>query len=346
MDKNMQKQEMNKDSKDREVLLEIDNLHVHYLTDEETIRAVNGVSFKLHKGEMIGLVGETGAGKTTTAQAIMQLIPDPPGMIVDGDIYFEGKNILFNTERENRKMRGDGIAMIFQDPMTALNPTMTVLKQLVEVVHTHRKVSRSEAEKMVLDLLKLVGVSPERVNDYPHQFSGGMKQRVVIAMSLLCQPELLIADEPTTALDVTIQAQVLKMMKDLQAQFGMSMILITHDLGVVAETCERALIMYAGKIVEQGSVFDVYTHPRHPYTVGLFNSIPKLDSFDEGDLVPFPGSIPNAADLPSGCALHPRCPYAKDICKTQEPPVKGTGDHQFLCHFDIFEKTEQEGASC
>ena len=237
-------------------------------------------------------------------------------------------------------MRGNGVAMIFQDPMTALNPVMTVGEQLSEVVLTHEKVSKAEAKQRVIDLLELVGVKSDRYDDYPHQFSGGQKQRVVIAMSLLCNPKLLIADEPTTALDVTIQAQVLDIINNLREKYNMAMILITHDLGVVAETCDNVAIMYAGQIVESGTVRDVYLNPKHPYTRGLFDSIPKLDD-DSTELIPIEGAISNAADLPTGCYFHPRCRYCQDICKTQQPTVKGEG-HKFMCHFDLFSKEEEK----
>ena len=324
---------------DKNVVLDVKNLHVHYVTDDATAKAVNGIDFQVKEGEALGLVGETGAGKTTTALSIMQLIPDPPGIIVDGEIYFEGKNVILNTDKENQAMRGNGVAMIFQDPMTALNPVMTVGDQLAEVVLNHEKVSKAEAKKRVIDLLEIVGVKSDRYDDYPHQFSGGQKQRVVIAMSLLCNPKLLIADEPTTALDVTIQAQVLDIINQLREQYKMAMVLITHDLGVVAETCDNVAIMYAGQIVEAGTVREVYLNPRHPYTRGLFDSIPKLDD-DSSELIPIEGAISNAADLPTGCFFHPRCRYCQDICKTQQPTVKGEG-HKFMCHFDLFSKEEK-----
>ena len=227
---------------DKNIVLDVKNLHVHYVTEDATAKAVNGIDFQVKEGEALGLVGETGAGKTTTALSIMQLIPDPPGMIVDGEIYFEGKNVIFNTDKENQAMRGNGVAMIFQDPMTALNPVMTVGEQLAEVVLNHEKVSKAEAKQRVIDLLEVVGVKSDRYDDYPHQFSGGQKQRVVIAMSLLCNPKLLIADEPTTALDVTIQAQVLDIINNLREQYKMAMVLITHDLGVVAEHVTMLLL--------------------------------------------------------------------------------------------------------
>ena len=325
---------------DKNVVLDVKTLHVHYVTHDATAKAVNGIDFQVKEGEALGLVGETGAGKTTTALSIMQLIPDPPGIIVDGEIYFEGKNVILNTDKENQAMRGNGVAMIFQDPMTALNPVMTVGEQLSEVVLNHEKVSKAEAKQRVIDLLEIVGVKSDRYDDYPHQFSGGQKQRVVIAMSLLCNPKLLIADEPTTALDVTIQAQVLDIINQLREQYKMAMVLITHDLGVVAETCDNVAIMYAGQIVEAGTVREVYLNPKHPYTRGLFDSIPKLDD-DSTELIPIEGAISNAADLPTGCYFHPRCRYCQDICKTQQPTVKGEG-HKFMCHFDLFSKEEEK----
>lgn len=321
------------DSKIKDTVITIKNLHVHYVTEDEIYRAVNGLNLEILKGEVVGLVGETGAGKTTTALSIMQLVPDPPGIIVDGEIYYDRKNIIRNTEKENRMVRGNGISMIFQDPMTALNPIMTIGEQLEEVVETHEKMPKQDIKKRVVDMLETVGINEERYNDYPHQFSGGMKQRVVIAMALLCKPQLLIADEPTTALDVTIQAQILNMMQDLIKKFDMSMLLITHDLGVVAETCDKVCIMYAGEIVESGNVDDVFEQPKHPYTVGLFGSIPKIDE-DVAELSPIKGSVSNSSELPDGCYFYPRCPYAKDICMKEKPEIKGD-KHMYRCHFDI-----------
>ena len=315
-------------------ILEIHNLHVHYRTDIGVARAVNGISITLAKGESLGLVGETGAGKTTTALAIMQLVPDPPGVIEEGEIFFKGKNVIYNSEKENQKMRGDGISMISQDPMTALNPMMTVGEQLMEVVLQHKKVSKKEAEEMAKELMETVGVKADRFRDFPHQFSGGMKQRVIIAMALLCKPEILIADEPTTALDVTIQAQVLELIQSLIKQYDMSMLLITHDLGVVGEVCDRVAIMYAGQIVEEGSVLDVYTAPQHPYTQGLFDSLPEIDSDENRKLISIPGVAPSAMEIPSGCAFHPRCRYKQTICE-QTPPINGEGTHWCRCHFPL-----------
>ncbi len=322
-------------------ILEIKNLHVHYITDDDTVKALNGVNLSLEVGDSLGLVGETGAGKTTTALSIMQLIPYPPGVIVDGEILFQGKNVIYNTDKENQEMRGNGVSMIFQDPMTSLNPIMTIGDQLLEVVMTHKDVTKKQGKQMVLDLLKVVGVKEDRYNDYPHQFSGGMKQRVVITMALLCNPQLLIADEPTTALDVTIQAQVLEIIKDLQEKYKMSLILITHDLGVVAETCNKVAIMYAGEITEYGEVEEVYLNAMHPYTRGLFDSIPKIDDDDNETLIPIKGSAPNPADLPSGCPFHPRCKYAQEICKKESPLLVGD-KHKYKCHFTLFDAEVEE----
>ena len=314
-------------------LLEIKNLHVHYVTDTEDVQAVNGVNLRLKQGEVLGLVGETGAGKTTVALSVMQLVPDPPGIILDGEILFKGRNLIYNTKKENQDMRGNGISMIFQDPMTALNPIMTIGLQLAEVVIKHKKLGKKEALEVAAEMLEKVGVTRDRLNDYPHQFSGGMKQRAIIAMALLCNPEILIADEATTALDVTIQAQVLEIIRNLVREQAMSMILITHDLGVVAETCDHVAIMYAGEVVEYGTVWDVYTNPKHPYTRGLFDSIPKMDG-EEERLSPIPGLAPNSTALPGGCYFHPRCKFCQDRCREQSPEMKGT-EHQYKCWLDL-----------
>lgn len=329
------------EQQEKKCILKVENLHVHYITEEEEVCAVNGISFELNEGDSIGLVGETGAGKTTTAMAIMQLVPDPPGVITEGEIYFKGKNLILNSEKENQKIRGNGISMIFQDPMTALNPTMTVGDQLIEVLQRHNAIGREEAKKQCIQMLEMVGVKAERFNDYPHQFSGGMKQRVVITMALLCNPDLLIADEPTTALDVTIQAQVLDIMMDLKKKFNMGLIMITHDLGVVAETCDRVAIVYAGEIIESGTVEEVYLNPRHPYTKGLFDSIPKLDE-DSVKLLPIDGMPPNMAEPPSGCYFHPRCQHCQEICRTQSPAMEGES-HRFKCFFPLGSTEEGKG---
>ena len=315
---------------EKQKVLEIKDLEVRFLTEEDTVCAVNGIELSINQGESLGLVGETGAGKTTTCLAIMQLIPDPPGLITKGEITFCGENMLQNTEKKNAEIRGKGISMIFQDPMTALNPVMTVGEQLMEVVRTHEKLSKAQAKEKVIRALEIVGVKSDRFNDYPHQFSGGMKQRVVITMALLCNPVLLIADEPTTALDVTIQAQVLELIKNLQEKTNTAMLLVTHDLGVVAETCDKVAIMYAGEIVEYGTVEEVFRNALHPYTKGLFESIPKMTG-DSKKLIPIEGMPPNPADLPRGCCFHPRCRYCTDKCKIEKPVLRGEG-HLHRCH--------------
>ncbi len=315
---------------EKQKVLEIKDLEVRFLTEEDTVCAVNGIDLSINQGESLGLVGETGAGKTTTCLAIMQLIPDPPGLITKGEITFCGENMLQNTEKKNAEIRGKGISMIFQDPMTALNPVMTVGEQLMEVVRTHEKLSKAQAKEKVIRALEIVGVKSDRFNDYPHQFSGGMKQRVVITMALLCNPVLLIADEPTTALDVTIQAQVLELIKNLQEKTNTAMLLVTHDLGVVAETCDKVAIMYAGEIVEYGTVEEVFRNALHPYTKGLFESIPKMTG-DSKKLIPIEGMPPNPADLPRGCCFHPRCRYCTAKCKIEKPVLRGEG-HLHRCH--------------
>ncbi|WP_022819397.1 ABC transporter ATP-binding protein [Fusobacterium russii] len=299
-------------------LLEIKNLEIQYVKDAETVYAVNSINIELAEGETLGLVGETGAGKTTTALGILRLISGPTGKIKGGSINFEGKNILEISEEEIRKIRGNDISMIFQDPMTSLNPVMTVGEQIAEVMQIHQKVSNEEAMNKASEMLELVGIPGARKNDYPHQFSGGMKQRVVIAIALACNPKLLIADEPTTALDVTIQAQVLDLMNDLKNKLKTAMILITHDLGVVAQVCDKVAIMYAGEIVEYGSLRDVFENPKHPYTMGLFGSIPSLDE-ERTRLTPIKGLMPDPTNLPSGCKFNPRCPHATELCSKQAP---------------------------
>ena len=299
--------------------LEIKDLTVHFITQEGTVRAVNEVSLELDRGETLGLVGETGAGKTTTALAILRLVADPPGKIMGGEIFFDGENLLKKNDKEMRRIRGDAISMIFQDPMTALNPVLTVEDQIAENVYIHNTCSRTESLERAREMLEMVGIPAERGGEYPHQFSGGMKQRVVIAMALACKPRIIIADEPTTALDVTIQAQVLEMMNDLQKKTGTSMLLITHDLGVVAETCDRVAIMYAGQIVEYGTLEQIFLNVKHPYTKGLFNSLPSLDK-DVERLSPIAGLMPDPTALPEGCYFAPRCPYATADCTCKQPP--------------------------
>ena len=301
-----------------EELLSVRNLEVQYTAAGEVIHAVNGVSFTVNKGETLGLVGETGAGKTTIAKAILRILPDPPAKVKNGEIFLEGKDLFKLPEKEMRSVRGEKISMIFQDPMTALNPVMTIGAQISEAISLHNKnLSPAEVESHACEMLEKVGIPASRYSDYPHQFSGGMKQRVVIAMALACNPTLILADEPTTALDVTIQAQVLDMMKALREEQNTSMILITHDLGVVAETCDKVAVVYAGQIIEMGTLEDIFDHPTHPYTLGLFGSLPTL-SGDQHRLHAIDGMPPNPADLPSGCKFHPRCPRVCDRCRSSD----------------------------
>ncbi len=301
-----------------EAQLSIRNLYVEYHTDEEVVHAVNGISLDLEQGESLGLVGETGAGKTTTALSILGLLPKPNGKVTSGSIFFEGKELSQIPEEEMRQIRGNRISMIFQDPMTSLNPIFPVGEQIAEALEIHFSLSKEQAAKRTAELLELVGIPRNRMGEYPHQFSGGMKQRVVIAMALACNPKLLLADEPTTALDVTIQAQVLRMIRDLKRRMRTTLILISHDLGVVAQICDTVAIMYAGKIMEYGKIEDVFHHPLHPYTEGLFASIPRLDRTQKR-LSSIPGLIPDPSNLPSGCVFHPRCPYRMDVCNQIVP---------------------------
>jgi len=316
-----------------DLVLDIRDLVVHYETEDADVHAVNGINIQVGKRRTLGLVGETGAGKTTTARAILNLVPNPPGKIKSGEIFLDGQDVLKMSAAELEKMRGNEVAMIFQDPMTALNPVMTVGDQIGESIELHQHVSKKEAFEKAKEMLRTVGIAESRAYDYPHQFSGGMKQRVVIAIALACSPKLLIADEPTTALDVTIQAQVLELMKELIQNKDMSMILITHDLGVVAEVCEDVAVMYAGRIVEQGSADDIFNHTRHPYTEGLFDSLPNLKQRGE-ELVPIKGLMPDPSDLPPGCAFAPRCPYATQACTRAVPAlraVEGSTTHKVAC---------------
>ena len=301
-------------------LLEIKHLTIEFDTSEGVVHAVNDVSFDIGAGETLGLVGETGAGKTTTALGILRLISTPPGKYCSGEIIYNGQNILGMSDAEIRSIRGREISMIFQDPMTALNPIMTVADQIAEVIHLHEDCGKKAALEKAGALLAKVGIPASRGSEYPHQFSGGMKQRVVIAMALACSPKLLLADEPTTALDVTIQAQILEMIRALKDEYGTSMLLITHDLGIVAETCDRVAIMYAGEIVEYGTLEDIFHNILHPYTRGLFNALPSLEK-KVARLQPIDGLMPDPSDLPSGCKFHPRCPNATERCKSVCPAV-------------------------
>lgn len=315
-------------------LLEVKDLKVSFFIHAGEVQAVRGVSLSLDAGESLAIVGESGCGKSVTALSIMGLIPSPPGRIVGGSVRFEGQELLTKTNREMQQVRGNSISMIFQDPMTSLNPTMTVGNQIAEGIRQHQKASAALARQRAMEMLRLVEIpNPERrYRQYPHEFSGGMRQRAMIAMALSCQPRLLIADEPTTALDVTIQAQILELMKSLQARLGMAIILITHDLGIVADLCERVLIMYAGQILESGKVEDIYYRPRHPYTRGLLKSVPRLDASAKHRLVPIPGQPPDLIQPPPGCPFTPRCSRAMQICLVHRPPSFEAEDgHRAAC---------------
>ena len=311
---NSEKNTMN----DKQQLLEIEDLAVRYVTEDGTVRALEHLDLSLGYGETLGFVGETGAGKTTAALAIMQLIPHPPGEIVRGKILFEGQDLLGKSGDEMRDIRGKKIAMIFQDPMTSLNPSMTVGKQIAEMIRLHENITPAQALEKADHMLETVGIQAERAKDYPHQFSGGMKQRVVIAIALACNPRLLIADEPTTALDVTIQAQVLALMKDLKDKYKTSMLLITHDLGIVADICDKVAILYAGSVIEYADKRALFVNPCHPYTVALFHAIPDIDAEQE-QLSIIKGIMPDPTDLPTGCSFHPRCPKAMAECSQAIP---------------------------
>ena len=319
-------------SNEKEFVLDIRDLVVHFEVDGDVIKAVNGVTIQLEKGKTLGLVGETGAGKTTTALAALNLVPDPPGIIKNGEIRVCGKDMRSLTPRELEQVRGNDIAMIFQDPMTSLNPVLTVGFQIAESIRIHEpELDSKQAYEKALDMLELVGIDRHRGSEYPHQFSGGMKQRVVIAIALACNPHVLIADEPTTALDVTIQAQVLDMMKNLKNKFGTATIMITHDLGIVADICNDVAVMYAGRIVEQGTLDDVFNRTRHPYTEGLFNSLPNIKD-RKAELKPIPGLMPDPANLPEGCAFADRCSYATDACRAKQPEKRWISDtHMVAC---------------
>jgi peptide/nickel transport system ATP-binding protein len=309
-------------------LLEVKNLRTYFFTEDGVVPAVDGVSFHVKHGETLGVVGESGCGKSVTSISILRLIPNVSGKIMEGsEILFEGKNLIDLTEKEMRGIRGNDISMIFQEPMTSLNPVMKIGKQISEVLKLHQNKSKEEARGIAIEMLTLVGIPrPEKIIDeYPHSLSGGMRQRVMIAMALACNPKLLIADEPTTALDVTIQAQILGLMRKLKTEFNASIILITHNLGVVAETCQRVIVMYAGKVVEEGSVFEIFEEAKHPYTQGLLRSIPSLDTKHQV-LDSIPGSVPNPLNMPKGCRFAPRCIKAMDICKEKQPELTTLGE--------------------
>jgi len=309
---------------EQELLLQVVDLRTYFYTDAGIVKAVDGVTFNIRKGETLGVVGESGSGKSITAMSIMKLIPEPPGKIVSGQIIFDGQDLLKTKESDMQKIRGNDIAMIFQDPMTSLNPVLTVGEQIIESIMLHQKLKRAQARLKTIEMLEKVGI-PEataRIDDYPHQFSGGMRQRVMIAMALSCNPKLLIADEPTTALDVTIQAQILDLMVKLQQDFQTAIMMITHDLGVVAELCQTVLVMYAGNTVEYTDTETLFANPKHPYTWGLLGSLPKLEGSTKERLEPIEGQPPDLRRLPAGCSFAPRCKYKQDICLEQKPSLK------------------------
>ncbi|UCH80936.1 MAG: ABC transporter ATP-binding protein [Nitrospiraceae bacterium] len=337
---------MHKKSPDNtEKILEIHNLRVHFDTDDGLVKAVDGVDLEMMKGTTLALVGESGCGKSVACMSILGLIPSPPGRIAGGEIRYKGRNLVDLSDKEMEGIRGNDISMIFQEPMTSLNPVFTVGDQIQEAIMLHQNRTDSEARELAIDILDKVGIPSAdiRANDYPHQMSGGMKQRVMIAMALSCNPDLLIADEPTTALDVTIQAQILDLMNSLQDELGMSILMVTHDLGVVANMASHVAIMYASKIVEYGSVKEIYGDPRHPYTLGLFTSIPVLGE-KKKNLYVIPGNVPNPLAFPEGCKFWPRCSFAQEICHTSEPALKEvTPGHTAACHFsDRIDKTVWE----
>ena len=324
-------------------LLEVKDLKTYFYTYDGVVKAVDGVTYELEDGETLGLVGESGCGKSVSALSVMRLIPDPPGKIVEGEILFEGEDVLKVNMEDMRHIRGAKISMVFQEPMTSLNPVLTVGKQLGETLQLHKGMSGEEARRESENLLARVGIpdSAQRIKQYPHQFSGGMRQRVMIAMALSCNPKLIIADEPTTALDVTIQAQILDLMKSLTQEFGVALIIITHNLGVVARYADRMNIMYAGKIIERGEAAEIYANPRHPYTIGLLNSVPRLDLPRRAKLEPIEGQPPDLINLPSGCAFRVRCHWAVDKCATETPPLMPAGEN----HWSACWQSEHLGAA-
>ncbi len=318
-------------------VLEVDGLQTYFYTEEGVVKAVDGLSYTVRKGECVGLVGESGCGKSVSAMSILRLIPYPPGVIVGGQILFKGEDLLHASEERMRDIRGNRIAMIFQEPSTSLNPVLTVGRQISESLELHRNFDKRQAMDEAVRLLGLVGIPDpgSRVKEYPHQFSGGMQQRIMIAIALSCEPELLIADEPTTSLDVTVQAQLLEIISDLRKELDMAVVIITHNLGLVARYADRVNVMYAGKLVETGPTESIFAEPKHPYTIGLLASVPRLDSHIK--VVPrvIPGLPPNLAHLPAGCSFAPRCAYATDECKTAEPILEAVGpEHERACFFD------------
>ena len=329
----------------KDKLVELKNLKTHFFTEDGVVKAVDGVDFEIYPGETLGVVGESGCGKSVTSLSIMGLVESPPGEIVDGEIWFQGKDLTKLSQKEMRKIRGNDISMIFQEPMTSLNPVYTVGDQIMEAILLHKKVSKKEAREQAIEMLRKVGIPlPEqRVDEYPHQLSGGMRQRVMIAMALSCDPQLLIADEPTTALDVTIQAQILELMNSLKDSYGMAIMMITHDLGVIAEVSDRVAVMYAGKVVEYTDVETLFANPKHPYTWGLMGSIPRLDK-DVEELQAIPGIVPSPLDFPEGCKFNTRCPLADEKCMAEEPEIKEVeeGHHVRCWHIKELEELKNK----
>lgn len=329
-------------------LLTVSNLKTQFFTQDGIVHAVNGISYEVNQGETVAIVGESGSGKSVGVMSLIRLIPEPPGKIVDGEVMFDGQDLLTLSEEELRHIRGNRIAMIFQDPMTSLNPVLTIGRQITEALELHLNMSREESRKRAVELLELVGIpgAAARLDDYPHQFSGGMRQRVMIAMGLSCNPQLLIADEPTTALDVTIQAQIVDLVERLKQELGMAIIWITHDLGVVAGMADRVIVMYSGFIVEEAYVDDLYREPRHPYTLGLLRSIPRLDLGRQKRLIPIEGLPPDLLDPPSHCPFAPRCPFNIEKCWEENPPLMSVGtDHRAACWVDISDVNIYEPSS-
>lgn len=332
--------------KDANVLLEVKDLRTHFKTDNGILKAVDGVSFTVHEGETVGLVGESGCGKSVTNLSIMRLVPSPPGKIVGGEVLYRGTDIMKLSEKELRNIRGNKISMIFQDPMTSLNPYLRISTQMIETIRLHQNMTKQEARERAITMLKLVGIpsAESRIDCYPHQFSGGMRQRVMIAMALSCNADLLIADEPTTALDVTIQAQILELIKKITEQLKTAVILITHDLGVVAGMCDKVCVMYAGRIVENALTDDLYASPAHPYTKGLIASVPKMDGNREERLFSIEGQPPNVIDLPPCCPFHPRCNRTCEVCRHAYPPVKQVGEDHYVACWLACSEEERKGA--
>ena len=322
-------------------ILQIKDLRIEFVSEGEVTQAVNGVDLSIAEGKSLGLVGETGAGKTTTALSVLNLVPKPQGKILSGQVILDGVNVLEQSEHEMEKIRGNTVSMIFQDPMTALNPVMSVGEQIAEVVKIHDQLDDKQAMERAREMLETVGIPGERAGEYPHQFSGGMKQRVLIAIALACSPKLLLADEPTTALDVTIQAQVLELMKGLRQKYNMAMLMITHDFGIVAEVCDEVSVMYAGRIVEHGTLVDVFDNKRHPYTEGLFNSLPDIQN-RKSELKPIKGQMPDPTNLPSGCPFHPRCDYCRAECSQKEPPKIQINDTHYVRCWLYTDTTESQ----